>query len=587
MSLGSFGKKPIRRRWVLGITITVAAAAVALLVASQANAQVGSPSGFESGDGNMIHTGTNHDWDNVSFTHVTDLASTQSDDSFVSGQLQDTICPDTYQHGNPPKDDFTDVASFFEVSGSGVPFLYGATIRYTANGSASENVELKQGTSGLCAGSTTLLARTPGDKLLAFDYTGGGASVDLHVLTWIDAAHPNLGGNSGACFVANDPLPCWGANVIHPSASAFEGAASSATITAGNNPISNVALTAGKFAEFGVNLQATGIIPAGTCFATAQTIWESRSSGSSFVSTTKDIAIENQPFSNCGVLKVIKQTNPRGLDKSFGFTSDLPGGTGGVACPTTTGVQADGSFCLNDTGNTTADSDGNTLTAGNLAPKTYTITEGADPTGFAFKDVTCTDPDAVEITGKQVKVTLASGDSITCTYTNDQQLGAIKVTKQSVKTGNPVLSGAKFAIKSPNGNAISGSPFTSNANGVVCVDGLALGDYKVSETTAPTGYAIDDSTEHTVTVSGTNAKCSDSSFGGQTLTFTDTPLTNISAHAESQATGGTQSKISCVDSDAKDVGNSPEPNSGFADPVTATANGLKPGTYTCTIVIDP
>jgi uncharacterized surface anchored protein len=123
---------------------------------------------------------------------------------------------------------------------------------------------------------------------------------------------------------------------------------------------------------------------------------------------------------------------------------------------------------------------------------------------------------------------------------------------------------------------------------VVCKDGItAFGDYKVQETAAPTGYSIDDSTEHTVTVTASNAKCSDTTFTGQSLTFTDTPLTDLSVHVASQVTGGTASNITCKDSSAANVGNSPQPATGFGDPETVTANGLKPGTYTCTVVIDP
>jgi hypothetical protein len=36
------------------------------------------------------------------------------------------------------------------------------------------------------------------------------------------------------------------------------------------------------------------------------------------------------------------------------------------------------------------------------------------------------------------------------------------------------------------------------------------------------------------------------------------------------------------------VGNSPQPSAtGLGDPETVTANGLRPGTYACTVVIDP
>jgi hypothetical protein len=279
--------------------VLAAAVALAIGVALPAMAVLnGSPSNFEANDGNMVvDTAGNHDWANVSFVHVTDQFNSNSDDSFTPGQKQDTTCPDTTGHKNPGKDDFTDVASFDERNAtSGDTFLYGATIRFTANGNASENVELKQ-SSTLCPGQPAggVTQRTPGDKLIAIDYLNGGTNVQFNVLTWIDGTDPT----NPTCFVGNDQPPCWGSVVKPLSASAAEGLASQAAITAANNPISNQALVAGQFAEFGVNLSAAGIVPANACESFPQTVWESRSSGSSFVSSTKDIAVENHTIGNC------------------------------------------------------------------------------------------------------------------------------------------------------------------------------------------------------------------------------------------------------------------------------------------------
>jgi hypothetical protein len=113
-----------------------------------------------------------------------------------------------------------------------------------------------------------------------------------------------------------------------------------------------------------------------------------------------------------------------------------------------------------------------------------------------------------------------------------------------------------------------------------------FGTYHITETAAPSGYAIDDSTTHDVTVNA-NTDCNSDPFAGTSFAATDTPLTDISASVASEAAGGTQSNIHCVDSSNADVGNSPQPASGNAESATVTANGLKPGTYTCTITIDP
>ena len=68
-------------------------------------------------------------------------------------------------------------------------------------------------------------------------------------------------------------------------------------------------------------------------------------------------------------------------------------------------------------------------------------------------------------------------------------------------------------------------------------------------------------------------------------TFGDAPLTDITATAKSEATtGGSQTTITCKDSNGVNVGNSPQGPAGSA---AVAANGLKPGTYTCILVVDP
>lgn len=327
----------------------------------------GSPSNFESGDGNMTvdytTSGRNDaDWNcvstfagmfnksedgatcstsnNGSYFHRADPnAYTTSDISWVGGQKQDLDCPLLTNHKPPAKDTFTDVASYTEVNASGHTILYGGTIRYSANGSASENVELKHGGAGACSqvislpgGSTTqLLARVPGDELLAFDYSGSGG-VDLHVLTWIDTTNLTAGGNIGICNVTNDTVPCWGANILHPSSATFNGATSPSDIAAVDNGISGgcsggpqgctgTSVAAGAFAEFGVDLTAAGIVPANQCFSIPQTLWESRSSGSSFTSEPEDIEIENQSLNNCTSSTVTTPSAGKGGSVSIGTTA--------------------------------------------------------------------------------------------------------------------------------------------------------------------------------------------------------------------------------------------------------------------------
>jgi hypothetical protein len=586
------GKKGVARRLCIG------AAGVALLcvVAIPSWAVVpGSPSKFESNDGNMVVSTTgNNDWNSVDFEHVADLAQSTSDNSFTPGQKQDTTCPSIEGHKNPNKDDFTDVASYTETRGDDGTayakhvYLYGATIRVAANGNASENVELKQGTSGLCPGQPDdgLLARTPGDKLIAIDYLNGGTNVDFHVLTWVD---------SGACFVGNDVPPCWGATVLELSGVDAEGAVNQSTILAAANDINGQRLVAGKFAEFGIDLSGqSNIIPPGQCKAFPQTVWESRSSGSSFVSSTKDITIENSTISNCGRVIIHKQTAPRGDDQAFGFTSDLAGSE--IDCSQTTATD----FSLNDDGNSGTDnSDANTQDCLEVPGGSYSVSED-DPSGdnYALTSIDCSasvttngsivtpDPD-----NRTVDFDLEAGDTVECTFTNAPVTGALSILKESTKTGNPLVAndGAKFCFDTSTGCTETtvtddGTGDEDSTTGSLCVSGLTPGDYYVNETAPPTGYGDADATQadQKVTVVG-GTDCGDNlPATGATATFTNPPLADIQVNFRDGGSGETSATIDC-----SMTPDSTTPNTDGNWDTSAEFDDLEPGQYTCTVDIDP
>ena len=61
-------------------------------------------------------------------------------------------------------------------------------------------------------------------------------------------------------------------------------------------------------------------------------------------------------------------------------------------------------------------------------------------------------------------------------------------------------------------------------------------------------------------------------------TFSNTPLTDLLVSVNSQVDGGTSSTIDC------DAG---VPDAGPAEDPSTTGTDLEPGTYTCTVVVDP
>jgi Bacterial Ig-like domain (group 3) len=350
-----------------------------------------------------------------------DPAATTSDDSWVNGTKFDNSCEPLGTNKNPGKDDFTAIASYNETkSSNNHTFLYGATIRYTANGSASENLELNQ----VKGTSSCPITRTAGDHLLAFDYNSGGKVLNLHVLTWIDSTHSTLGGNNGICIIKTDSMPCWGANVITPADASFDGDTNVSAIDAGKNGINGQALVAGQFAEFGVDLTSALNQDPNACNTTSQIDWESRSSGSSFSSNPEDIAITTHPISNCGQIIIRKVTSPSPdvAGTSFSYTDN---------------IDSTGTFSLKDGGSKDFGS--------SVLQGSYTVTEDTSATpGYTLTGIDCsasTKTNGSTASGSTstgvTTISLKPGDVIDCTYTNTLNTATLSTAASSTGTVTP------------------------------------------------------------------------------------------------------------------------------------------------------
>lgn len=477
MAALNFRRRQTRRWWYVGATLMAVVVFGVFYVAGAGAVLSASPSQFESNDGNLVLHGNttasglngNADWNcfighdgfqsgtansacssslkTANAVTETDLFNTTADDSWNNGTKMDQAqCPAVVTNKNPAKDDFTNVATYNETDSSTKHlFLYGATIRFASNGNASENVELNQVSSTTTPACSGPIARTAGDKLLAFDYLNGGTNLNLHALTWIDSSNPAAGqdpGNSGKCIIKTDVMPCWGATVITPDPTKYEGEANQAPIAAADNGMSGTDLVTGQFAEFGVDL--TGVLGLSTtsCSTFAQAVWESRSSGSSFSSNPEDISIENNTITNCGRIKIIKRTSPRDLNQSFSYTSNIPNPTGTVTSSSSPYCLLDNTpsaFTLNDSG--TGDTTGNTEDCQNVFNGTYAVTEGADPSGFTFTSVTCsggeTGTTTTSTTNRTATIVLAPSDTATCIYVNTQDTATLVTTASNTGTVTP------------------------------------------------------------------------------------------------------------------------------------------------------
>ncbi|WP_400996065.1 prealbumin-like fold domain-containing protein [Agromyces sp. GXQ0307] len=147
---------------------------------------------------------------------------------------------------------------------------------------------------------------------------------------------------------------------------------------------------------------------------------------------------------------------------------------------------------------------------------------------------------------------------------------------------------AKHAASGPGDHPQEGVTFTVSGNGLtenivemtdadgeICIEGLDQGDYAVTET-VPTGYVSADSEQTGTVVADTDCDTA------TPVTFSNTPLTDLTVSVDSQIDGGTFSSIECDVDGSDSVSLLDE-----MDDPSITIEDLEPRTVVCTIVIDP
>jgi len=552
-----------------------------------------SPSTFAGGDGNLLTSPTTYgttDWETVSgLNKGIDLASGSGDNSFGQGTKEDGPNVSVVSGSIPPNK--SDLIRFYEasefISSNSHNYLYLAWERTNVLGNANMDFEIDAATNAsLGSPGPHTIDRTAGDLLVTYDFTNGGGRPIIGLNRWlVSATNPTVPGfSTNVCFSSNT-FPCWGDHKILDGTDSIAAVNNLDAVTDPIAPDAGRSLAALTFGETAIDLTAAGVFSTSTCSALGSTFLKSRAS-SSFTAEVKDfVAPVPVNISNCGSVTIIKHSDPRGLNQDFSYTSTIPNPTGTVTTTSTPYCQLDtspSSFTLNDNGNTTADSAANTEDCTNVPAGSYTVTEGAEPAGFTLEGLSCTattgSSGSQDATNHfQANITIVPNGHVTCTYVNKGS-GAILVTKtaknHNLTSGPHPLAGATFTV--------NGVTKTTDANGQACFDGLAIGTaYTVTETSAPTGYAIDTASK-SVTPSA-SASCSSGTPDG--VSFTDSPLTDLMVKATAEVLGVTNTSIKCVvGTGTTDIGNSPQ---GPSDPAEVDANGLKPGTYTCTIVVDP
>jgi hypothetical protein len=581
-------------RLVAALLLTGSLLLAAAGMATASPGPVGQAANFEDDDGNMPPQPNGFDWNSFApiqwngtapyrtsdhvdagwtFKGIEDAVVTNSDTAFAGGTKQDAACPTVNTGKAPNKDDLQRVYVASKVI-NGRTYLMLAWHRIpqnTTSPSAHIGFEFNSGTDGLCGGSSDgLVKRVEGDFLVVYDFEGGSTNTPVITLRrWV---------TSGACEVGSDSPPCWGPAANLTALGFAEAKVNTSDVQPFNDDLSPDqpdGVGVNEFGEAGIDLTGAGVFPVGTCESFGSVFAVSRSSGNSGTAQMKDIdGPADFTIANCGTVTIRKVTDPSGdTNTNFTFRTDV----------------------TTDTGNSVSDfmlMDGQHKDIFNVDPGTgLNVTETNPGPNYLLTNIDCsasntTSQYSTDTSTRAVTFDITAGDILDCTFTNTLQRGAIKITKTTTKGGGG-LDGATFSIV--RGTPINGSPFTTANGGTICVDNLPFGDYTVTETGAPTGYKINDTTGHTVTVDN-NAKCSDATYVGETISFDDTPLSQIEVKFTSLAGAGvTNASIVCEDS-TPTVINAVSEN-GAADPALddtdETFTNLAPGTYTCTVVVDP
>lgn len=543
---------PRRKSISLWVTLALMAAALVLVLpAAASHPEVTLPnSTFEiDTDANLIvDDAGNLDWESVDSTVQRDEDSGAGDDSFGQGTKEDTAVPTVVNGSIPPnKSDLLTFGVYLEENADG-RFLNVFWHR-VQEPSGTTNMDFEFNKSETTSGNGVTPVRSAGDLLIQYDLAQGGTNPQLFVSEWVTT------GNKSLCEAANS-TPCWGDRINlsasgNAAGSINTSAIESADAVPGVGQDSLGDISPRTFGEAQIDFDAL-VGDTDECVGFGSAYLKSRSSDS-FTAALKDfIAPTAVDISNCGSVKVLKTDD---ADQPLaGATFELYddnapiGGTRGAEDTAT------GQDC-------TTDASGE-CTISSVFQGEYWLVETVVPDGHdgvADQHVTVVADETVEV-GPLV---------------DPRHKGAILVTKTRKHaadgTGDKPHAGVDFTV--------NGVTKTTDVNGKACFDGLSFGDYTVHETVPP-GYKGEG--DKTVTVDN-KASCSDATYVGESVSFHNTPLSDITVSFRSQVTGGTASKISCTGLTATPPDGTPS----VFDDTSETFKDLEPGTYTCTVVVDP
>jgi hypothetical protein len=575
--LGPSGS-PRRRRWLLvPFALAIMATAIFAFGASGAslpgsNFEIDDPAGATTG-ANLVTNGVSPaiDWDAIPNTgspnevRATDTPTGTNDNSYKGGgSKEDDVCPGASEGGVPNnKSDLQTFGSYKEpvAGGPGVLHVFWQRVN-SPQGTTNMDFEFNKSVTP-CGGDSPNVQRTQGDILLQFDVDQGGKIATLSKRTW------NGNATAGSW---SDAVPLTSTVAI--------GAINQVTIPAAQTDgISTTDLTARTFGEASFDLAS--VFDPLKCESFGSAMLKSRSS-SEFNSALKDfIAPIPLNIQNCGTVIIRKVTQPAGDSQSFGYTKSF-----------TTDPASANTFSL------TGEAANDDKTFNNVIFGTgLTVIEDAPPAGWAFVSLDCSASNAgvpaadrvVDPATRKVTFTINSAsDVLDCTYTNRKLLGAIEVTK----TAKHAASGSSTPVAQAGVSfTVNGVTKATGTDGKACFDGLTFAaagtSYDVVETLPP-GYSADEADLTKEVVVNNAATCTETPYVGESVAFSNTPLTDLTITIDSKVDGGTASTVACTNGGPNGATGTTTGTNGDGTfsapnlPLKVGANAI-----VCTIVIDP
>jgi hypothetical protein len=600
-----------RTKWLLGIgviaTLIVGWQIAAFATLPGSNFEIDTDANLRAGD----PTPGTVDWASLAHANIatdpekrrTDPVNGTGDNAYAGGAKEDDTCPGTKTDSIPPNK--SDLLSFHvnqeAASGTNKGFMNLAWSRVSEpEGTTLMDFEFNQKTTPCGAGSPNVVRTGDGagpladDLLIEYSLSNGGSVATITARKWTGSAW-------GTADTLSTPSAVCGGN---PCA---EGTANQTNIPAAE---SDGLITSGvkeprTFGEAQIDLRY--VFQSNSCTSFGNAMLKSRSS-TAFDSALKDFVTPlNISVANCGEVVIRKETLPLDdPDTSFSYTTLLDRAS-----------TDNPSFNLKDGQNQSY--------TDVIAGDNYTVTETNPALPYVFKDLNCTgtgvpanDPEGFEISGRTVTFDIDPGDKLDCTYRNEKPEGALKIVKNSTKLdgqgqtqlvsqAGTVFSydntpGAPPAAVNVTDDNTAAAPDEDATVGEVCVDGLAPGEYTITEVTPPPGYAAGPTPADVTATVVAGTDCDESAGNNNpaaaaTVTFTDPPLADIQVNFRDGGSGetflttdGTDPGITCKSPAATTLTpTSTTAPTGWTSSKTYEDIAISPSprTITCTIVIDP